>query len=117
MEAGAGAIDFRVKTLERDATSHHKSIGDLRGKTAQHDTALAVQASQLHEQEHDIAQLDDRVRDFEKTLQAGLKEVKDEVSEELSSTRKYLMGAVITFSGMMLMGLGYILQVLLSKGG
>lgn len=112
MEAGA-AVDYRLKTLERTSDSQHQSIGDLRAAAATHETAITVQAKQLEEHEHDLAKVEDRQRDFEKALVAGMKEVKTEVAEELSATRRYLLAATLTFTGLMLTGFGYILQAVL----
>lgn len=109
MEAGGSAVDVRLKTLERDADGHHRTIGKLRSKTSEHDTDLKVQGAQLQDLEGDVEK-------FEKALKDGLAAIEKKVTDELRWVRRGLWAATFTFTGLILTGFGYILQAILGTG-
>lgn len=113
MEAGEGVIGVRLGTLERDAAAQHDTIGTLRARSAEHDTAIAVQGRQLMDQEHDLGNISEEVRNFDAALRLGMSEIRKELNDELKGVRRSLYAATGTFTLLMMTALGYILQAIL----
>lgn len=94
-----GALEVRVRTVERQLDASHTSMGKLRDASSRHETEIKVTGTEVREIREDIAE-----------MKAALTKAREEQKGEMVWIRRGLWAAAASFMTFVLMLAALILQ-------